>query len=174
LLVGKEGEYLGPRDAVREVCRDLLFHQDAFLDAMNDAFVEFADRFDPDELADGFDSTLSSNLLTRWMNKSKYWQLYGDLYPILTEKGSGRFPQMYAEEFVRAYERRIAEFKRLGGADDHLKATVVLNESDLVTDGIENTADDTVFEKPSFAADVLDEISIDDLPDDEPVDQAEA
>jgi type VI secretion system protein ImpI len=27
LLVGKEGEYLGPRDAVREVCRDLLFHR---------------------------------------------------------------------------------------------------------------------------------------------------
>jgi type VI secretion system protein ImpI len=35
LLVGREGEYLGPRDAVREVCRDLLFHQDAFLDAMS-------------------------------------------------------------------------------------------------------------------------------------------
>ena len=47
LLVGKEGQYLGPRDAVREVCRDLLFHQDAFLDAMNDAFVEFTARFDP-------------------------------------------------------------------------------------------------------------------------------
>ena len=42
LLVGKEGEYLGPQDAVREVCRDLLFHQDAFLDAMNNAFLEFA------------------------------------------------------------------------------------------------------------------------------------
>ena len=47
LLVGKEGEYLGPRDAVREVCRDLLFHQDAFLDAMNKAFLEFSDRFRP-------------------------------------------------------------------------------------------------------------------------------
>jgi len=44
LLIGKEGEYLGPQDAVREVCRDLLFHQDAFLDAMKSAFVEFADR----------------------------------------------------------------------------------------------------------------------------------
>ena len=38
LLVGREGEYLGPKDAVREVCRDLLFHQDAFLDAMTAAF----------------------------------------------------------------------------------------------------------------------------------------
>jgi len=179
LLVGEEGEYLGPRDAVREVCRDLLFHQDAFLDAMNSAFIEFADRFDPDELADGFDRSLSSNPLTSWMNKSKYWQLYCDLYPILTEKGGGRFPQMYAEEFVHAYERQIAEYKRLGGADDHLKATVVLNESDLRTDDLEaNDHDndhDTVFEKPVFEKDLLDEISLDDLPDeDESIDQAKA
>jgi len=129
LLVGQAGEYLGPRDAVREVCRDLLFHQDAFLDAMNSAFNEFADKFEPQELEESFDHNLSSSPLFKWRNKSKYWSLYCDLYPILTEKGSGRFPQMYAEEFVRAYERQIAEYKRLGGADDHLKETVILDES---------------------------------------------
>jgi predicted component of type VI protein secretion system len=133
LLVGKEGEYLGPRDAVREVCRDLLFHQDAFLDAMNDAFTEFAQRFDPDELQENFDATLGSNFLTRFMNRSKYWNLYQDLYPIMTETGTGRFPQMFAEEFVRGYERYVAEAKRTGGGE-HLAETVVLNESDLRTD----------------------------------------
>lgn len=179
LLVGKEGEYLGPRDAVREVCRDLLHHQDAFLDAMNNAFLEFADRFDPDELAEGFDRTLSSNPLTRWMNKSKYWQLYSDLYPILTEKGGGRFPQMYAEEFVRAYERQIAEQKRLGGLDDHLRETVVLNESDLPTDGLESQSGDTAIEKARFPDQsmefdgeemddsILDQMNFDDLPDED-------
>jgi len=129
LLVGREGEYLGPRDAVREVCRDLLFHQDAFLDAMNAAFVEFADRFDPEELQATFDRTLGTGLLGRFTNKYKYWGLYGDLYPILTEKGGGRFPQMYAEEFVRAYERQVAESKRIEGGDDHLRATVVLDKN---------------------------------------------
>lgn len=133
LLVGKEGEYLGARDAVREVCRDLLFHQDAMLDAMNSAFVEFADRFDPDELREGFDRTLGSSFLTKFMNKSKYWDMYGDLYPILTEKGGSRFPQMYSEEFVRAYERHISEYKRLGG-NEHLKATVILNQEDIGDD----------------------------------------
>lgn len=143
LLVGKEGEYLGPRDAVREVCRDLLFHQDAFLDAMNSAFVEFADRFEPVELQEGFDRTLSSNFFMKFMNKSKYWDLYGDLYPILTDKGGGRFPQMYAEEFVSAYERQIAEYKRLGGGGDHLMETVVLNESDLKVNAAEESEEDT-------------------------------
>ncbi len=129
LLVGREGEYLGPRDAVREVCRDLLFHQDAMLEAMGHAFEDFANRFDPEELAETFDNSLSKNPLVRWRNKSKYWPMYCDLHPILTEKGSGRYPQMFAEEFVAAYERQLAELKRLGQADPALKETVVLNES---------------------------------------------
>ncbi len=111
LLVGDEGEYLGARDAVREVYRDLLNHQNAFLDAMNSAFIDFADRFDPDELQESFDRTLGGKFA--FLNKGKYWGLYRDLYPIITEKGGGRFPQMFGEEFVRAYERQIAEYRRL-------------------------------------------------------------
>ncbi len=157
LLVGREGEYLGPRDAVREVCRDLLFHQDAFLDAMNSAFIEFADRFDPDELQEGFDRTLGSNLFTKFLRKSKYWAMYGDLYPILTEKGGARFPQMYAEEFVSAYERQIAEYKRLGGADAHFKETVVLNKEELAPAKTGPDAESGTQESP----DVTGEVAID-------------
>lgn len=202
LLVGQEGEYLGPRDAVREVCRDLLFHQDAFVDAMSAAFNEFADKFDPEELSESFDHNLSSNVLMRWRNKSKYWPMYCDLYPILTEKGSGRFPQMYAEEFVAAYELQIAEYKHLGV--EHLKETVIMNESDLVTDpavtdvestddseenaidlnesaklvlkeleALENSAIEQIDEGNDFQETVAFEgMSLDDVPDDEP-DRAE-
>ncbi len=111
LLVGGEGEYLGAEDSIREVCRDLINHQNAFLDAMNSAFIEFSERFDPDELQEDFDRTMGRGLLS-FMNKSKYWDLYRDLYPIITEKGSGRFPQMFGEEFVKAYERQVAEYQR--------------------------------------------------------------
>jgi predicted component of type VI protein secretion system len=111
LLVGTEGEYLGARDSIREVCRDLINHQNAFLDAMNSAFIEFADRFDPEELQEGFDRTMGRKLF-RFMNERKYWQLYCDMYPIITEKGGGRFPQMFGEEFVKAYERQVAEYLR--------------------------------------------------------------
>jgi predicted component of type VI protein secretion system len=111
LLIGGEGEYLGAQDSIREVCSDLINHQNAFLDAMNSAFIEFADRFDPDELREGFDRTMGKKLF-RLSNKSKYWQLYCDLYPIITEKGGGRFPQMFGEEFVKAYERQVTEYQR--------------------------------------------------------------
>jgi len=112
LLVGREGEYLGPRDSVREVCQDLLAHQDAFLVAMADAFLEFAERFDPEELTTSFDRSLGRKPLFKFMSEMKYWGLYRDLYPIMTEKGGGRFPHMFAEEFVKAYERHITESLR--------------------------------------------------------------
>ena len=112
LLVGDEGDYLGAKDAVREVCNDLLNHQNAFLDAMNSAFIEFSERFEPDELQAGFDRALTGGKLFSFKNKAKYWDLYRDLYPIMTEKGGGRFPQMFGEEFVRAYERQVAEYQR--------------------------------------------------------------
>ena len=111
LLIGGEGEYLGAQDAIREVCRDLINHQNAFLDAMNSAFIEFADRFDPDELQEGFDRTMGKKLFS-FMSQMQYWDLYRELYPIMTEKGGGRFPQLFGEEFVEAYERQVAEYQR--------------------------------------------------------------
>ena len=113
LLVGREGEYLGPRDSVREICRDLLAHQDAFLDAMTTAFVDFAERFDPDELAESFDNSAGGKAFFKFLQDGRYWQMYKDLYPVITEKGGGRFPQTFAEEFVKAYERAVAEALRV-------------------------------------------------------------
>ncbi|MDG2376449.1 MAG: type VI secretion system-associated FHA domain protein TagH [Woeseiaceae bacterium] len=113
LLVGKKGEYLEPVDAVREVCRDLKFHHDAALEAMTDACQEFANRFDPHELQQDFDKTLGGKPLFKKMNQVKYWQLYCDLYPIMTRPGSGQFPHQFSEKFGRCYERQLAAYKRL-------------------------------------------------------------
>lgn len=132
LLVGRAGEYLGPRDAVREVCRDLLFHQEAFLQAMTSAFNEFADRFDPDELTEAFNNSGSKKSILGGLNQRKYWQLYTELYPVLVERGGARFPQIFVEEFVSAYERSIGEAKRGvhadGGKTSGLRTQVDLDD----------------------------------------------
>lgn len=112
LLIGQDGEYLGPLDSVREVSRDLKFHHDAVVGGMMKAFGEFIDRFDPDELEDSFDKTLDRKPLLEKLNKVKYWQLYRDLYPIITQKGTASLPQQMAEEFVREYEKSITDYKR--------------------------------------------------------------
>jgi len=133
LLVGKEGEYLGPVDAVREVCQDLKYHHDAVLEAMISAYQDFADRFDPDELQQSFDKTLDGKPLFKKMNQLKYWQLYCDLYPIMTQPGSGRFPHQFSEEFVRCYEKQLAEFKRLERKGDDRKSEKPLVEAPPAT-----------------------------------------
>jgi hypothetical protein len=113
--------------------------------------------------------------------------MYCDLYPILTEKGGGRYSQMYAEEFVRAYERQIAEYKRLGGADEDLKETVVLHETDLATGSLDEDNDEDSMIQAALEDSVIDQIdeqtgtnatialgdiSLDDLPEEEPADLA--
>ena len=152
LLIGREGEYLGPRDAVREVCRDLLFHQDAFLEAMSAAFVEFSDRFDPDELIEAFDRTLSRKPLIGALSQLKYWQLYTELYPVMVERGGARFPQMFAEEFVRAYEREVANARRGNLPATPQKPTVeALEEIDFEQD-VEGEIGDALSPDPEQAS----------------------
>jgi len=143
LLVGKEGEYLGPVDAVREVCRDLKFHHDAVLEAMIGAYQEFADRFDPDELKQNFDKTLNGKPIFKKMNELKYWQLYCDLYPIMTQPGSGRFPHQFSEEFVRCYEKNISEYKRLDRRGDSPKPRKRAQEPQVAGGQTEELVDQT-------------------------------
>ena len=119
LLIGREGEYLGPIDAVKEICRDLIFHHDAVVAAMTVSLNEFVGHFDPNELQENFDATLKKKPLFNALNQLRYWQLYCELYPIMTKRDSGEFPHLFGEEFVKEYEKQIAEFKRLDrGADD--------------------------------------------------------
>ena len=177
LLVGGDGDYLGAEDSIHEVCRDLINHQNAFLDAMNSAFIEFSDRFDPEELQEGFDSTTGKKMFG-FINQMKYWQLYRDLYPIITEKGSGRFPQMFSEEFVRAYERQVAEFRRhdrdgtaASGAHDvidqvvdpSLMETQKLDPSTMITNETAFEADDVVNALSESGAVEIDQSLIDEL-----------
>ena len=137
LLIGGGGEYLGARDAVREVNQDLLNHQDAFLDAMTSAFGEFADRFDPDELQNKFERSLEGAKVLGFLKKSKYWELYREFYPVMTEKGDNLLPQMFRDEFVRAYEGQVAEYERqsregaVGGGRGRSPAN-----DDLLEDGL--------------------------------------
>lgn len=112
LLIGRAGEYLGPLDSVREVCRDLRFHHDALAEGMSTAFLEIIDRFDPAELQEHFDRSINRKPLIEAFSKIKYWQLYCDFYPSVTEPGPAGLPQLFGDEFVRAYEKRLADCKR--------------------------------------------------------------
>ena len=73
---------------------------------------DLLDRVAPATLEASFNKGLTRGSLLGISNKAKYWDLYRELYPMMTEKGGGRFPQMFGEEFVKAYERQVAEYQR--------------------------------------------------------------
>ena len=122
LLIGKQDDHLAPNEAVKQVCRELKFHQDALLGAMTTAFLEFVDRLDPDELAANFDGARDKKSYFNFLNQLRYWQMYSDLYPILTQPGAGQFPHQFGETFVRAYAKYHAEYKYLDGPNGDTQA----------------------------------------------------
>lgn len=112
LLVGREGEYLGPLASVREACKDLRYHHDAMVAGMIRAFDEYIERFDPEQLEQHFAEGGDRKSMFGSLGRRKHWDLYCDLYPIMTEKGPASLPRQFSEDFVRCYERQLKDFKR--------------------------------------------------------------
>ncbi len=142
LLIGKEDKFIGPVDAIQEVYQDLKFHHDAVLEGMMAAFVEFVGRFDPEDLQHNFDRTLDKKPLFSALNQLKYWQLYRDLYPIMTQKSIGAFPQQFGDDFVRSYQKLIADFARGEPAVDSKKAPAIPQQAPVEYDK-DNLVDQT-------------------------------
>jgi len=112
LLVGREGDYLGPLSSVREACRDLRHHQDALVAGMIRAFREYVERLDPGELEEQYRQSTNRKPLFEGLARRKYWEYYCDLYPVLTQEGNASLPQQYSEDFVRHYEKQLADYER--------------------------------------------------------------
>lgn len=102
-----DAAYLAAEDAVRAGFRDLRQHEQALVKAMNQALQDYVDRFDPEELKSRFDKGLKRSGLLAGANKLKYWELYEESYPALTQREDGGPPQLFSEEFARAYVQEL-------------------------------------------------------------------
>jgi type VI secretion system protein len=101
--------YLGPVDAVRESFREIRLHQQAMAGAMHSAFVDFLRRLDPADLRERFDRGLKRGGLLGAANKTKYWDLYAELYQTLAQMPKDDLPHVFMETFARSYEEKAQE-----------------------------------------------------------------
>jgi type VI secretion system protein len=83
---------------VRDTLGAVKAHEQATVEAMRSAFVEFVDRLDPDELETRFERAVR-----RGKSKSHNWELYVDFYRNLTEMPQGHLPHTFVEAFAAAY-----------------------------------------------------------------------
>ncbi|MBM4220925.1 MAG: type VI secretion system-associated FHA domain protein TagH [Gammaproteobacteria bacterium] len=102
-----EGSYLSAEDAVKAGFRDVRQHEQALVKAMLQAVEDYVERFDPDELKARFDKGMKRSGLLAGTNKLKYWELYEESYHALTQRDDGGPPQLFNEEFVRAYTEEM-------------------------------------------------------------------
>ncbi|MEO8224703.1 MAG: type VI secretion system-associated FHA domain protein TagH, partial [Gammaproteobacteria bacterium] len=102
-----EGAYLSAEDAVRAGFRDVRQHEQALVKGMLQAVQDYVERFDPEELKSRFDKGLKRGGLLSSGNKLKYWELYVESYPALTQREDGGPPQLFTEEFARAYAQEV-------------------------------------------------------------------
>ena len=103
LLFRDSAEYLGAVDAVRETFGDIKQHQQHLVAAMRTAVVDYVGRLDPEELESKISNGRSG--LIHAANKLKYWDIFKDLYQVVSQHQAGQFPQQFIEELARAYER---------------------------------------------------------------------
>jgi len=104
LLFKHTNEYLSAAEAIRESFADVRTHQHALLSAVFVAFIDFIERLDPEELQNKFDRGMKRGAILGAANKMKYWDLYTELYQVMTQHPPGQFPHLFAEELSRAYE----------------------------------------------------------------------
>jgi predicted component of type VI protein secretion system len=72
-------------------------HDDALVQAMHAAFVDFVGRLDPRDLATRFERSARRKTMGNW-------ELYGDFYRSLCEMQPGALPHIFVETFAQNYE----------------------------------------------------------------------
>ncbi len=112
LLFRESAEYMSAVDAVREAFVDIKLHQQSLLSALKTALGDYVGRLDPDDLENKFSNGKRGGLMNA-ANKLKYWDLYKDLFQVVTQQVAGQLPQLFAEDMARAYEQESA---RSGGS----------------------------------------------------------
>jgi type VI secretion system protein len=96
----------GSVDALRDNFRELKAQNAASIAASRAAFEEFIGRVDPKELEERFERATKRGVFGQ-QNKSKYWELYTEMFPGLTQRPADGFPHIYTDAFVKAYEAKL-------------------------------------------------------------------
>jgi len=93
-------------DAIRDNFKELKAHHAAVLAAMHTAFEAFLDRVEPKDLEERFDRAAKKSMFGG-QNKSKYWDLYAEMFPGLAHRPADGFPHLFIESFAKAYEAKL-------------------------------------------------------------------
>src|ERR1700736_3325248 len=96
----------GSVEAIRQNFRELKAQNTAALPATRAAFEEFLGRVDPKELEERFERATKRGVFGS-QNKTKYWDLYAEMFAGLAQRPADGFPHLFTETFAKAYEAKL-------------------------------------------------------------------
>ncbi len=102
-------QYLGPADSFREAFAELRSHQTAYDCAVQTALRALLLQLEPGELQARFERGSKRAALLGATSPVRYWEKYEELYRVLTQAGDDGLPAVFSQEFVRAYEAKLAD-----------------------------------------------------------------
>ncbi|MFV2089708.1 MAG: type VI secretion system-associated FHA domain protein TagH [Pseudomonadales bacterium] len=112
LLVQQGHGFQGIVEALDEGFGDVKAHQIAMMAGMRAAFDHLLKQFDPDALRRGFDLELRRSKVLQPLNKTKYWDMLGDLYRDISGDSDANFARLFGDEFARAYEAQMDQLRQ--------------------------------------------------------------
>lgn len=106
LLTTSIGKSMAPEEAVRDIFRDLAFHQRAMAKAISIALDDYIGHFNPESIEKEFsgDTAKTGNFLEQ----------YAKAFDKLTKDGDTELPAPFNDEFVRAYADELRSLKASG------------------------------------------------------------
>jgi type VI secretion system FHA domain protein len=115
LLNQRNPAFLPPVEAFQRAFDDIRLHQMAMLAGMRAGFENLLERFDPEQLQEGFDKQVKRSAGLLGVGKPKYWELYADYFAHLRGDPEDAFRRLFGEEFARAYEKQAELLRRNRG-----------------------------------------------------------
>ncbi|MDX1562297.1 MAG: type VI secretion system-associated FHA domain protein TagH, partial [Gammaproteobacteria bacterium] len=108
LLVENPAQYMDPVESVRSSFSDLKSHQRAMFNAIHHAVDSYLDRLEPEQLEHKFSKGRAGSIMGA-ASRFKYWDLYKDVYLMLSQHGTEEMPQAFLEALAEGYERETAK-----------------------------------------------------------------
>jgi type VI secretion system protein len=96
----------GSVEAIRQNFRELKAQNAATMSATRAAFEEFLGRVDPKELEERFERGTKRGVFGS-QNKSKFWDLYAEMFAGLVQRPADGFPHLFTETFAKAFEAKL-------------------------------------------------------------------
>lgn len=111
LLGDRSEDYLSAPAGVSDAFRAVNIRQQAMIRAMCHALEDYLTHFDPDGLKSQVTGKEKRGSTASGSNKSRYWEIYEKAYGFLTRQTEQQIPQLFSEEFARAYEIELLALK---------------------------------------------------------------